>query len=137
MADLVSELASKAGVSVDLAKKGLGAVLALLKGHLPGNIFSQVQAAVPGADGLMAGAQSALETTSGGILGTVKEVAGKIFGGGSVASALADNFSRLGFSAEQGGNFLTTVLEFLKNKLPADVLSKISGLIPTGAKTGA
>jgi hypothetical protein len=45
--------------------------------------------------------------------------------------------SRLGFSAEQGQNFLSTVLDFLKNKLPPDVMDKLSGLIPTGVKAGA
>jgi hypothetical protein len=137
MADLVSELAGKAGISADQAKKGLGAVLALLKNKLPGNVFSQIQAAVPGADAMMTDAQPAPESSGGGILAAVKEMAGKLFGGGSGAGALAADFSRLGFSAEQGGNFLTSVLEFLKSKLPADVMNKISGLIPTGAPTGA
>ena len=133
MADLVSELASKAGVSTEQARKGLGAVLALLKDKLPGNVFSQIQSAVPGAEGLMTDAKAAPEA-SGSLLDTVKEMAGKLFGG---SGALASNLSRLGFSAEQGQNFLSTVLDFLKNKLPPDVMDKLSGLIPTGVKAGA
>jgi hypothetical protein len=136
MADLVSELSSKAGVSADQVKKGLGAVLALLKEKLPGNVFSQVQAAVPGADGMMADAQAAPESSGGGILGAVKEMAGKLMGG-SGAAALTAKLGQLGFSPEQGQNFFTAVLEFFKNKLPADVLDKLSSLIPTSAKSGA
>jgi hypothetical protein len=134
MADLISELASKSGVSVEQAKKGLGAVLALFKQKLPANVFSQIQAAVPGADGMMAEAEAAEEPSGGGLLGSVKEMASKLFGGSG--AALAAKCSHLGFSADQLQKFIPNVLEFLKGKLPADVMKKVSGLIPAGEKAG-
>jgi|SRR6516165_9518469 hypothetical protein len=133
MADLVSELASKSGISVEQAKKGLGAVLALFKDKLPANVLSQVHAAIPGAEGLMSEAESA-EEGSGGLLGSVKEMASKLFGGSG--AALAAKLGHVGFSAEQLQKFIPNVIEFLKAKLPADVMSKLSGLLPTGEKAG-
>ena len=130
MADFLSDLAAKSGVSTDQAKKGLDAVLAFAKDKLPANMFAQVQAAVPNAGSMLDDAQAAESQSSGGVLGAVGGIAGKLFGGGGGA-ALAGNFSKLGFSTEQITKFLPNVLEFLKSKLPADVFAKLSSLVPT------
>jgi hypothetical protein len=136
MADFISELASKSGVSTDLAKKGVGALLAFFKDHTSAEGFSKIAAAVPGADGMMAAAQEDEGKSSGGILGAVTGMAGKIFGGGGGA-ALVTKLTRLGFSADQVKSFLANVLEFFKDKLPGDLMKQVSGLIPTGEKVGS
>jgi hypothetical protein len=128
MSDIVSELAGKSGINVDQAKKGLGAILAFFKKKLPEGAFSQIQSAVPGANALITEAPTA-EASSGGILGTVTGLAGKLFGGGD-AAALASKLTHIGFTPEQLKEFLPKVLEFLKSKLPADVMSKVTGMIP-------
>ena len=136
MADFISELASKSGVSTDLAKKGVGALLAFFKDHTSAEGFSKIAAAVPGADGMMAAAQEDEGKPPGGILGAVTGMAGKIFGGGGGA-ALVTKLTRLGFSADQVKSFLANVLEFFKDKLPGDLMKQVSGLIPTGEKVGS
>jgi len=129
MADLISDLATKAGVSPDLARKGVGAILALFKDKLPAGAFAQVQSAIPNASNLMAGAQAALqEAPSGGVLGAVGDAVSKLFGGS--AAELASQFTHLGFSADQLKSFLPGVLEFLKNKLPPDVVKQVSVFLP-------
>jgi hypothetical protein len=55
-------------------------------------------------------------------------MAAKVFGGGSGA-ALA-KLSQLGFSAEQISAFVPKVLEFLKGKVPDNVLEQVNGLLP-------
>jgi hypothetical protein len=135
MADFISELASKAGVSTDLAKKGVGTLLALLKDHIPAEGFSRIAAAVPGADGMMAAAREDEGKSSGGIVGAVTSMAGKIFGGGGGAAVVA-KLTQLGFAPDQLKSFLPNVLEFFKDKLPADLMKQVSGLIPTGEKVG-
>jgi Protein of unknown function VcgC/VcgE (DUF2780) len=127
MADLISDLAAKAGVSPDLAAKGVGAILALLKDKLPAGSFSQLQSAIPNASNLMAAAQVPQES-SGGILEAVSGAVSKLVGGD--AGALASRFTQLGFSGDQLNNFLPGVLEFLKSKLPADVVKQASALLP-------
>ena len=136
MADFISELASKSGVSTDQAKKGVGALLAFFKDHTSAEGFSKIAAAVPGADGMMAAAQEDAGKSSGGILGAVTGMAGKLFGGGGGA-ALVTKLTQLGFSGEQAQPFLANVLEFFKDKLPGDLMKQVSGLIPTGEKVGS
>src|SRR5262245_39242984 len=80
VADFISELAARTGVSPDLAGKGVGAVLAVLKDKLPAGVFAQVQSAVPNADGLMAAAESSQGASGGGILGAVSGAVGKLVG---------------------------------------------------------
>jgi hypothetical protein len=134
MADIVSELASKAGVSSDLAKKGVGALLSFIKAKLPDDASSKVLSAFPGADNLMAAADKAGEESSAGILSTVSGLAGKLFGGAGAVTALLSKLTQLGFSEEQLQKFLPAVLEFVKSKLPPDIMDKLTGLIPIGTK---
>ena len=135
MSDIVTDLASKCGISPEQAKKGLGAVLAFVKEQVPDDTFAQVSAAVPGSDQMMAAA-GPREEPSGGVIETIKGMASKLFGGGSAAALLA-KLSSLGISAEQAQSFLPKVLEFLKGKLPDSVMKQISGLIPTPQETTA
>jgi hypothetical protein len=136
MADIIGELAAKSGISPDLAGKGVGAVLGVLKDKLPANAFSQVQAAVPNANALMEDAQSASGDGGGGVLGAVTGALGKLTGGGGGAAALMNKFTQLGFSPDQLQKFLPNVIEFLKSKLPADVISKVGALLPGAGQGG-
>jgi hypothetical protein len=125
MAESISELASQSGVSLDMAKKGLGALLAFLKDKLPPEVFSKIQAALPGADASAAPAGEAHH----GVLDAVKGLAGKLFGGGGAAAVLA-KLSEAGFSADQIKSFLPRVIAFLKARLPGDVMAKVAHLLP-------
>jgi hypothetical protein len=134
MSETIGELASKSGLSIDQAKKGLGALLSAMKGHLPAESFSKVKEAVPDADQMMAGAEQSGQESSGGVLGAITGAVGKLFGGGE--SAATAKLTGLGFSAEQLQQFLPKVLEFLKSKLPADVMERITSMLPGAAKAG-
>jgi hypothetical protein len=129
MADIISELAGKVGISPDTAQKGMGILLSLLKQALPADSFAKVESAVPGADRMLAAAEESGEAAGGGLLESVKGVAGKLFGGGASA-ALLSKLNQLGLSPEQLEKFLTHAVEVLKAKLPPDVMKKVSGLIP-------
>jgi hypothetical protein len=135
MSDIVADLAAKSGLSPDQAQKGLGAVLSFAKESLPAETFSQVSAAVPGADQMMAAA-GPHEEPSGGILESIKGMFGKLFGGGGPTGLLA-KLTSLGLSAEQVQSFLPRVMEFFKGKLPEDVTKKVSGLLPMPQETPA
>jgi hypothetical protein len=129
MADIATELANKCGISADVAQKGLGIILTLLKSKLPAESFAKVSAAVPGADNMMAAVADTGEQAGGGVVGAIKGAIGQIFGGGG-AEALLAKFGQLGISAEECHGFLPKVMEFLKGKLPENVMSQISGLLP-------
>ncbi len=132
MADIVSELAGKSGVSPDMAKKGLGAVLAFLKGKVPAEAFAKVSNAVPDADNLMAAAEADKGASGGGMFGAAAGLAGKLLGGGAGGGAgLVAKLTQLGFAPEQLQGFLKNILDFLKGKLPDNVLNQITGMLPT------
>ena len=132
MSDVVSDLAAKSGISTEQAKKGLGAVLSYAKQSLPEDAFAQVSAAVPGSDQIMAAA-GPHEESSGGVIGAIKNAAGKLFGGGG--AALLSRLSSLGLSAEQAQSFLPRVMAFLKGKLPESVAKQVGGLLPLPQET--
>jgi hypothetical protein len=124
----IADLASKCGIRVEQARNGFGALLAFCKEKLPPEIFSKVSEAVPNAQGLIAGAAETGKEATGGVLSAVSGLAGKLFGGG--ASEVVSKFSQFGFSADQIQSFLPKVMEALKDKLPEDVMKKVSGLLP-------
>jgi hypothetical protein len=137
VSDFISELANKSGVNLDMARKGLGAILTFFKEKLPADTFAKVAGAVPGAEGLMAEAAAAPEAPAeGGVLHAISEWAGKLFGGGG-AAAVMSKLTALGFSAEQVKNFVPKVLAFLQGKLPPEAMKQISGLLPVGEEAAA
>jgi hypothetical protein len=137
MSDLLNDLASKSGISLDQAKSGMGALLSALKGGLPAESFSKVSEAIPGSEEMMnEGAEAPKE--SSGMLGSIAGMAKKLVGGGGAvggAGAVLSKLSGAGFSMEQVQKFMANVLAFLKSKLPADVMGKITGMLP-GAGAG-
>ena len=130
MADIINELASKCGISPDMTKKGLGALLTGFKHVLPAETFARIESALPGAADMMAEAKPQGEAASGGLFAAIKDMAGKLFGGGANVEALAAHFGQLGFSREQVECFIPQAVEFLKGKLPPDLMKHISALLP-------
>jgi hypothetical protein len=128
MADIATELASKCGISVEAAQKGLGTILGLLKSKLPAEAFTKISAAVPETDNMMSTAADTGKEASAGIVGAIKGAVGKVFGGGT--DALLTKFGQLGMSPDQIQAFLPKVMEVLKNKLPENVMSQVRGLLP-------
>ena len=128
MADIITELASKCGISPDMARKGLGTLLAAFKHALPSESFAKIEAAIPGASEMVDDAKAEGQASTGGILGAIKDMAGKLFGGGSPA-ALAAHFEKMGFAPDQVQKFIPRVVEFLKSKLPPDMMKHVNALL--------
>ena len=135
MAENISELAKESGVSVESAQKGLGAILELLKSKLPADAFSKISEAVPETDRLMSRVADTGKEATGGIVGAVKGAVGKLFGGGGATDALISKFGQLGMSADQIQGFVPKVMDFLKSKLPENVMSQITHLLPIPQET--
>ena len=129
MADIITELASKCGISPEMAKKGLGILLAALKHALPAESFAKIEGAIPGAASMLADTEAQGEPSSGGVLGAIKDMAGKLFGGGSPA-ALAAHFEKMGFAPDKVHHFISRVVEFLKDRLPPDMMKHVTALLP-------
>jgi hypothetical protein len=130
MADIATELAARSGVSPDLAKKAMGAILAFLKDKIPAEAFAKISNVVPETEGLMTAA-TAGQGESGGVVGAVTGAVSKLFGVGTGSAALVSKLTQLGLAPEQVQGFLKSALDLLKDKLPADVLKQITGLFPS------
>jgi Protein of unknown function VcgC/VcgE (DUF2780) len=130
MSDIVSSLSSQTGVSPDLVRKGLGAVLKMLQDQLPPELFSKVQGVLPDA-GTMISASESTAPEAGGMIQAVTSLAGKLFGNrGEAATDLFTRLGQHGFSPDQLKVFLPKVLEFFKDKLPPEVLGMVEKLVP-------
>lgn len=137
MIDIVNALSSQTGIGIEQIRKGLGAVLKALQGHLPPDQFSKVEGAIPDSGEMMSASESAT-SEGGGLVHSVTSLAGKLLGGrGEAATDLISRLGQLGFSADQLQAFLPRVLEFLRAKLPPDVLEKVEGLMPGSPQVAA
>jgi hypothetical protein len=134
MADIVSELASRCGMSTETAQKGLGAVLGFLKSKLPTEAFNKLSDAVPGADSMMSSAADTQEK-SGGVISAVKGAVGKLFGGGDSVGGLLSKLGQFGMTPEQIQGFIPRATELLKDKLPENILSQVSDVLPTSQES--
>jgi Protein of unknown function VcgC/VcgE (DUF2780) len=133
MSEVVNQLASQTGISSELIQKGLGAFLSFLKKELGEETFGEVESSVPGAANTLKTFEESPEPAqgSGGLLGMVSELAGKVLGGktGGGADLLA-TFSKLGFKPEQIESFLPKALELIKSYLSPELIQKILAALP-------
>jgi hypothetical protein len=141
VSELIAALASRTGIDAETARKGLGAVLNFLKGHLSPEQFDQLQTAVPEAPDMLSACEPDAGGSGQGLLGSVAGLAGKLLGGkaGEGAGLLA-TLSGLGLDAGQIQAFLTQAFELLRQYLPAELAERIQSLIPaaaTPAESGA
>jgi hypothetical protein len=75
--------------------------------------------------------ETSKETSGGGILGAAGAMMEKVGLKGSSAE-MASRLTRLGLPGDQLPQFVSTVLDFLKKKLPADTAKQVSALLPVG-----
>ncbi|AGA24508.1 DUF2780 domain-containing protein [Singulisphaera acidiphila] len=132
MSDIVTALSSQTGIDGEMVKKGLGTLLTFLQKSLPPDLFSKLQAALPGASEMLSAHKPDHAGAGSGLLGMVSGLAGKLFGGsaGNGAHLLSD-LSHAGLSAEQIEAFLPRAFEQLKAFLPAELLEKVKAALPT------
>jgi len=129
MADLITVLARQTGFESGTIRKGLGALLKFLEGHLDPDTFQKVQAAVPGAAEMVA-AFDAEKGSAGGLFSTVAGLAGNLLGGRSGEGAnLLAMLSRAGLDVHQIEAFLPRAFEQLGGILPPDRLEQVRALV--------
>jgi Protein of unknown function VcgC/VcgE (DUF2780) len=140
MSDLVNELTSHTGISPELVKKGLGALLSFLKKELGEETFDKLSTSIPEAPALTSHYESAPEPPEGvqphgGLFEIVSGLAGKLLGGKAGEGAdLLSSLSKLGFKPEQIEAFLPKALELIKSYLSPELLQKILASLPLLAK---
>jgi hypothetical protein len=132
MADFLSELASGVGLKDEEAHHGVGALLAMLKNKLDPESFAHLKKSIPNSEEMLSASEGQAESdesTGGGLMDTVKSMAGKFFTKGDSGEPQI-HFARAGLSPDQLKGLLPKLHDMLADKVPAHVLDQIKQHVP-------
>ena len=121
MKELVDLLTGKLGVNATQAEGGAAVLFKAAKDKLGGDEFNKLLGGVPGLGDLMKKAPA----TGGGLGGLLGGIAGAMGGNAALISTIVGGFGKLGLSAEDAKRFAPVMFDFLKTKVPPDVVSKL------------
>lgn len=135
--DFIGTVTQSLGVSKDTAQAGTGGLLTLIKQHAGDADFGKLAAAIPGAADLAKPQGAPAGGGMGGMLGGLAQKAGGLLGkGGGGAGALAA-LAAAGLGGDKAATFLKMFVDFLKSKVPGDLLKTIAAKVPgLGGLTG-
>ena len=122
MKELIDMLTKKLGVSAPQAEGGAAVLFKAAKDKLGGEEFGQLLGGVPGLGDLMKKAPS---TGGGGLGGLLGGIAGAMGGNAALISTIVGGFGKLGLTAEDAKRFAPVMFEFLKTRVPPDVVSRL------------
>lgn len=131
MDEFISMVTQQLGIGESESRSATGGILKLIKDQLDDSTFSSMMEKLPGAEGLLGEAESdEASGGGGGLMGSLTSMAGSLMGGDSGAGGIAKALGGAGIGLDKAGGFLSTLVEFLKNKLGADMFSTIAGKLP-------
>lgn len=119
--DLIATATRVVGVSDGAASAGVGGLLAVLRSKLGGQ-FGKIEEAIPGAEALA-------KATPGNspVMGMIGSLLGK---GPGTMGAVACRLAKSGIAPGKVQSFLKVFVDFLKSKLPPDVMKSIAEKVP-------
>lgn len=133
MDEFISMVTDKLGIGETESRSATGGILKMLKDQLDDSTFGRVLEKIPGADALLGEAEAAPaeESGGGGLLGSLTSMAGGLLGGGKggaagIASALVGS----GIGMDKVPGFLSTLMEFLKDKLGDEMFGSLASKLP-------
>ena len=132
MNDFIESVTNQLGLDESTAKGATGSVLGFLKSGL-GDQFSEIASKLPGADELISQAPEATSSSGGGggLLGSITKVASSMLGGNSgEGMELMGSLSQLGLSTEQGGSFISMLIDYIKDKVGEQAVAMITEKLP-------
>lgn len=113
--ELVGLLTDNLGVTEEQAAGGSGAIFSQARQQMSPADFSQLAAAIPGLDGLLAAAPSA-KSQGGDRGGSMLDKAGSLLGGGSSGlGQLGGSFAKLGMSPDMVSKFAPIILDYVNS----------------------
>jgi hypothetical protein len=121
MKELVDLLTSNLGIDGKQAEGGAAVLFKAAREKLGGAEFGQLLGGVPGLPDLMSKAPAA----GGGLGGMLGGLAGAMGGNAGLIATVVGGFSKLGLKADDAKKFVPVILEFLRSKVGADVVSKL------------
>ncbi len=130
MDEFIQSAVSQLGIDESTAKNATGTALGFIKNGL-GDQFSGIAEKLPGAEQLISAAPQAEASGGGGLMGSLKGAASSMLGGGAAEGMeLMGALRNSGLSAEQGGSFITMLIDFIKSKVGDGIMGQITDKIP-------
>jgi hypothetical protein len=121
MKELVDMLTKNLGIDGKQAEGGAAVLFKAAKEKMGGAEFGELLGGVPGLSDLMHKAPAA----GGGLGGMLGGLAGAMGGNAGLIATVVGGFSKLGLKADDAKKFVPVILEFLRSKVGADVVSKL------------
>lgn len=122
MKELVDMLTKGLGVNGSQAECGAAVLFNAAKDKLGGAEFGQLLGGVPGLSDLM---KKAPPAGGGGLGGMLGGLAGAMGGNAALIATVVGGFSKLGLKADDAKKFVPVILQFLRTKVGADVVTKL------------
>lgn len=132
MDELLQQLTDRLGIDRSTAQGVTGKAMEMIKENVDASTFAKLAAAIPGLESLVA-AESSQDSgaAEGGMFGKLAGMASGMLGG-SAGNALEMGaaLAQKGLPTDKLGEFVTTLLAFVKSKAGDDVLEQIFAKFP-------
>lgn len=131
MDEFIQLVTKQLGVSSETSKSATGGILKMLQDQLGGELFAKVQAQLPGVQGLIGAADKGAADAGGGLMGSLTSMAGSLLGGKAKGLAeITAALTKSGLSVEKIPQFMTLLIDFLKDKLGNDLFATLAAKLP-------
>ena len=129
--ELVQDVSGRTGLSLDQARMGLSAALALMQKHGEPAKVGELLDAVPGSAKLAAEGAVLTEQKSGGLMGGLMRNMGGAGGAAmSDAMAMGQRLARQGITTSDMQAMLPVAMTFVREKTGSDLLRDVLVTIP-------
>ncbi len=129
--EFISMVTSKLGIGESESRSATGGILKMLQEQLDDSTFGSLMEKLPGASALLSEAETGDSGgEGGGLMGSLKSMAGGLLGGGGGAAGVAKALSDSGIGLDKAGGFLARLVAFLKEKLGDDMFATIASKVP-------
>jgi len=130
MDEFLKMVAKQLGIDDAQVRTATGGIMNFVREQIGETDFSEIASKLPGVQRLISESENAPDA-GGGLLGSLTSLAGSLLGekGGSLAT-IASIFAKSGISLEKSADFLTMLVDFLRNKLGSDVFETLVAKLP-------
>ncbi len=129
MDEFIQLVTKQLGLSAADGKSATGSILKMIQEQLDPATFSQITSKLPGIQGLISDSQQAVG--SGGLMGSLTSLAGSFMGEKAKGVAeITAALTKSGVSLDKIPQYLTMLIEFLKNKLGNDLFASVAAKLP-------
>jgi len=129
--ELLDLLVKNLGVNEGQAKGGAGLIFNLVKDKMGDNDFAKIIQLVPAVAGMMKAVPKE-ESSGGGLLGSIGQLASSFGGAGSQLGDLANlagGFEKLGLDPAMISKFVPIIMSFLEKKGGGDISGFLGGIL--------